>query len=155
MKRIALQLAHKDSHFYEVSANSGYVSGMFQGEELIPFYVTYSGFLHSAFNLGHIADYDDRPTGTVFIPDDYEGVSMPSYEWVEYTVTNDEETTQDVLRHVYEEELEIELQKITEALRVRSIDSTRISATMDEGFCKAVLDLADIIRQNNKQWAQE
>lgn len=152
--KIQYQLQHPDLYFYDLSAVDGDVSGMFQANEIGSFSVSREEFLAAAEYCGYIADFDEKRTGKVFIPDEYEGCEVKANDWIEQTVEFDDRAAQEILKRVYQSKLEAEFREINRALNVREVTAKQVDASKDESFCEAILSLAQIIRTLNPDWIE-
>lgn len=153
MKKITHQLNHPDAYFYDLSASRESVSGMFQGDDIMPFEVSRLDYLEAAQRCGYIGDYEERPGGRVYVFQDYDGYDTDEAAWIEWTC-DDGRAANEILKEVFRLRLERDLARIDEALNVPEVNGKRIDAAQDEQFCAAILELADIIRANNPDWVE-
>ncbi|MBK7338755.1 MAG: hypothetical protein IPJ00_22655 [Saprospirales bacterium] len=145
---IALQLSHPDAFFYEVSADSKNVSGLFEAHDKgQPFGVSIESFLSSAYTLDYIGDFELK-SGWVFVPDSSGGKDYQIYGWLADFIERGN-GLQAVLHHAVEAEFESEITRLSTILRSRAAMSSiipRLYRRRDAEFCDAVTELAGIIQ---------
>ncbi len=145
---ITLQLNHPDAFFYEVSADSKTISGLFEAHDKgQPFEISVRSFVVSAYTLDYIDDYELQ-SGRVFVPDSSGGKGYQLDGWLQDFIERGN-GLQEVLRHAVEAEFETYLTNITKEVRsgcnlydVRD----RLYRKRDADFCDAVTELAGIIQ---------
>lgn len=149
---IALQLSHPDAFFYEVSADSKNVSGLFEAHDKgQPFEVSLESFLSSAYALDYIDDFELK-SGWVFVPDSSGGKDYQIYGWLADFIDrggNGGNALQEVLRHVITAEFYVEMTRISRFVCTGLISQSfidRLSRSVDTDFCDAVTELAGIIQ---------
>lgn len=151
--QIELQLTHPDAFFFQLQPSREGVSGMFQGDDHIPFEVCRADYLEAAQRCRYIGDYNEKPGGKVWVSDSYEGRYEDEEGWIAYTC-EEYPIANDILKEVFRLRLERQLRLITEAMNVREVGFKQVDASIDETFCEAVLELADIIRSLNPDWVE-
>lgn len=148
---IALQLSHPDAFFYEVSADSKTISGLFEAHDKgQPFEISVGSFVVSAYTLDYIDDYELQ-SGWVFVGDSSGGKGYQLDGWLQDFIERGN-GLQAVLRHAVEAEFETEMARLSRVLNMGLVSAnfiSRFSRSVDTEFCDAVLALADIIRAAN------
>ncbi len=145
---IALQFNHPDAFFYEVSADSKTVSGLFEAHDKgQPFEISIGSFVVSAYTLDYIDDYELQ-SGRVFVPDSSGGKDYPLDGWLQDFIERGN-GLQAVLRHAVEAEFEMEMTRLSRVLNMGLVSAnfiSRLSRSVDTEFCDAVTELAGIIQ---------
>ena len=145
---IALQLSHPDAFFYEVSADSKTISGLFEAHDKgQPFEISVRSFVGSAYVLDYIDDYELQ-AGRVFVGDSSGGKDYPLDGWLQDFIERGN-GLQAVLRHAVEAEFEAEMTRLSRVLNMGLVSAnfiSRLSRSVDTEFCDAVTELAGIIQ---------
>lgn len=151
--QISIQLSHPDAFFYDLQPSREGVSGMFQGDDVIPFDVSRLEYLEAARKLHYLGDYNELPGGKVWVSDSYEGRAEDEESWIEYTC-EEYRIANEILKEVFRLRLEHLLKELFNSSFINT-NHERLKVERDADFCEAIVRLADIIRAMNPDWTPE
>lgn len=166
---IAAHLDTEDAFFYNLQTGGESVSGLFEyvierrpDEDIlgaVPFCIDIEDVVYAAQQCKHITDYETTRNGlTVWEFDGIDGENpFNASDWLAFMVEFRENEVQEILteavRRVWTAHIESLAVEVMHGATSASI-ADRLRADRDENFCSAILQLADIIRANNAEWAK-